>query len=82
MEQVNFVQRHSKCNSAYYLRENDLGNPYCTFHHLFALESRTYLRYQEVLRKGEKHFRGKKVAERNDPRVNRHQRVQLQRVAR
>ena len=41
---VNSVQRHSKYNSAYCLREDDQGNQYCRFHYPFALESRTYLR--------------------------------------
>ena len=53
---VNSAQRHSKCNSAYCLREDDQGNQYCRFHYPFALESRTYLRYSEVPMKGGKHF--------------------------
>ena len=74
---VNSFQRHSRCSSAYCLRE-DQGNHYCRFHYLFALESRTYLRYNEVPMKGGKHFRVEIVTERNDPRVNRYQGIQLQ----
>ena len=75
---VNSVQRPSKCNTAFCLRGDDHGNQYCGFRYPFALESRTYLRFSEVPMKGGKHFRVKIVAERNDPSVNRHQRIQLQ----
>ena len=75
---VNSVQRHAKFNSAYCLREDNEGNQYCTFQYPFALESGTYLRYNEVPGKGGKHFKVEIVAESNNPRVNRHQRIQLQ----
>ena len=60
------------------IREDEHENQYCKFHYPFALERRTYLRYKEVPRKGEKHFRVEIVAQRNDPSIRRHQRVQLQ----
>lgn len=42
------------------------------------MENRTYLRYNEVPMNGEKQFSVEIVAERNNPRVNRYQRMQLQ----
>lgn len=75
---VNSVQRHSKCSPTYCLREDDQWNQYYRFHYPFPLESRTYLRYNEVPMKGGKHFKVEIVAESNCPRVNRHQRIQSQ----
>lgn len=73
---VNSVQRRSKCNC---LREDDHGNHYCRLHYPLPLESWTYLRYNEVPMKGGKHLRVEIVNERNEPRLNRHQKIHLQR---
>ena len=76
---VNSVQRHSKCNSPYCLREDKQGNQYCRFHYPFHINKEIYISYTEMPNKGEKHFKAEVVAQRNDdPRVNRHQRIQLQ----
>ena len=75
---VNSVQRDSKCNSAYCLRENKQGNQYCRFHYLFDINKETYISLTEMPNKGGKHFKAEVVAQRNDLRVNRHQRIQLQ----
>ena len=74
---VNSVQRYSKCNSAYSLREDKQRNQYCRFHYPFDINQETYISYTEMPNKGEKHFKAEVVAQRNDPRVNRHQRIQL-----
>ena len=75
---VNTVQRHSKCSSYYCLRQDQLGNQYCRFHYPFEMNDKTYIQYDKVTSRGESYFRPEVVAKRNDPRVNRHQRIQLQ----
>ena len=75
---VHPCQRHSKCSSYYCLRKDQLGNQYCRFHYPFEMNDKTYIQYDKVTSRGESYFRPEVVAKRNDPRVNRHQRIQLQ----
>ena len=42
------------------------------------MNDKTYIKYNKVSFRGESYFRPEIVAKRNDPRVNRHQQIQLQ----
>lgn len=78
-ELVNTVQRHTKCNSAYCLRENKEGQQKCRFNFPIDTVEKTHLKFEKVHRKnGNETYRPVIVSERNDCRVNRHQRLQLQ----
>ena len=65
---ANKVQRHSKCSFWYCLRQDHLGNQYCTFHYPFEMNDRTYIKYNNPTSK-----RPEIAAKRNGPRVNRYQ---------
>ena len=76
---LNSVQRHSKCISAYYLRQNENNSQYCRFAYPFGQGSKTHLVFEKVHSKdGAEKYRTKVVTARNDPRMNRYQRLQLQ----
>ena len=76
---VNTVQRHTKCNSGYCLRQDKDGKQYCRFRYPFQLVEQTYLEYEpHTLANNDIVYRPKVVSQRNDPRVNRHQQNQLQ----
>ena len=76
---LNMVQRHTKCNSSYCLRKQQDDSQYCRFHFPFDHTDKTHIDFEEVKSKrGEIQFRPKIVLKRNDTRVNRHQRIQLQ----
>ena len=73
---INTVQRHSKCNSAYCLKQDKDGNQHCRFHYPIPLNDETHIKY-EVCSNGVD-YRPEIVAKRNDERINRHQQLQLQ----
>ena len=76
---VNTVERHSKCNSGYCLREDKQGNQYCRFHYPLPLQNDTFIQYDEIeTRDGDPITRPTIITKRNDARVNKHQRIQLQ----
>ena len=76
---VNTVQRHTKCNSAYCLKEDKEGQQRCRFNFPIDTVEKTHLNFEKVYRKnGKETYRPIIVSERNDSRVNRHQRLQLQ----
>ncbi|XP_066932700.1 uncharacterized protein [Clytia hemisphaerica] len=75
---ANSVQRHTKCSSAYCLRtKNDKQE--CRFKFPFECCEKTHLTFEKVKLKGcgEKYVPNI-VLKRNDPRMNRHQQLQLQ----
>ena len=76
---VNKVQRHTICNSGYCLRNSSDGTQYCRFKFPFKLCQNTHIEYEKVNSKnGVNAVRPTVVLKRNDSRVNRHQRLQLQ----
>ena len=76
---LNTVQRHTKCNSAYCLKTDKNGDQYCRFNFPFEKNESTHVKFEKLKTKnGESNFRASIVSKRNDPRVNRHQRLQLQ----
>ena len=75
---LNTVQRHSICNSAYCLKEKD-GNQYCRFKYPFDKCDKTNLQFEKIHTKdGSVKYKATVVTARNDTRLNRHQRLQLQ----
>ncbi|XP_066921730.1 uncharacterized protein [Clytia hemisphaerica] len=76
---VNSVQRHTKCSTAYCLRKKNDDEQYCRFNFPFEDCNETYIEFEELnSKKYGKQYRPKIVLKRNDSRVNRHQRLQLQ----
>ena len=76
---LNSVQRHTLCNSAYCMKQKDDGSQKCRFDYPFALTEQTHIEFEKVHTKdGAERYRAKVVTARNDPRMNRHQRLQLQ----
>lgn len=75
---LNSVQRHTKCNSGYVLRTNSEGEQYCRFHYPFELQDETRFHYKKVTNKSGTTIRPELIAKRNDPRLNRHQQIQIQ----
>lgn len=74
---VNSVQRHT-CNSAYCLR-NKNGKTECRFEFPYECCEQTHLKFTKVnTRDKSVRYKCEIVYSRNDPRVNRHQRAQLQ----
>ena len=75
---VNSVQRHTICNSAYCLRTTPNGDQYCRFHFPMELCDTTKLLVEKVGKKGSEQYRVSYQLKRNDSRLNKHQRLQLQ----
>ena len=77
---LNTVQRHTKCNSAYCLRRKTPNKDMtCRFNFPFEKCSQTYIQFEQITSKDEtEKYRAKIVTKRNDPRLNSHQRIQLQ----
>ena len=76
---LNTVQWHTQCNSAYRLLQQKNGKQHCRFEYPFGMCRETHLQLEKVNTKGKtEHYKVKVITARNDPRVNRHQRVQLQ----
>ncbi|XP_066914869.1 uncharacterized protein [Clytia hemisphaerica] len=75
---ANSVQRHTKCSSAYCLRtKNDKQE--CRFKFPFECCEKTHLTFEKVkLKGGGEKYVPNIVLKRNDPRMNRHQQLQLQ----
>jgi len=75
---VNSVQRHSKCSTAYCLRKKN-DDQYCRFNFPFDDSEETHFEYEEThSKKIGTQYKPKLVLKRNDSRVSRHQRLQLQ----
>ncbi len=75
---VNTVQRHSRCSTAYCLREKG-GKLSCRFDYPKQCCEKTHLEYEKIqLHGGTLNYKVKVVSRRNDTRVNSHQPVQLQ----
>lgn len=77
---VNTVQRHTKCNSGYCLRQDASGNQKCRFGFPIEPADVTHLRHEKINSKTAniEQYRTTVVSKRNDTRINRHQRLQLQ----
>ena len=76
---LNMVQRHTNCNSAYCLKQNEDGTQSCRFSYSHQTSDKTHLEFEKVKTKdGSQRYRAKVVTARNDPILNRHQRLQLQ----
>ena len=76
---MNSVQRHTKCNSGYCLRVDKDGNQACRFNFPMKECTKTYIKYEKVKNKfGGESVTPTLVTQRNDSRLNRHQRLQLQ----
>ncbi|XP_066915540.1 uncharacterized protein [Clytia hemisphaerica] len=75
---ANSVQRHTKCSSAYCLRtKNDKQE--CRFKFPFESCEKTHLIFEKLkLKGGKEKYVPNIVLKRNDPRMNRHQQLQLQ----
>ena len=73
---INSVQRHTQCSAAYCLRKKaNQDEPTCRFNYPFPEQFSSYLSF-EKLTSGT--IRSKLVSQRNDPRINSHNRIQLQ----
>ena len=81
-EILNSVQRHTKCNSAYCLRfDSKKKESYCRFNFPFEMCEKTKIVYEKIPSKQkvkEVMYRPVLVLKRNDPRLNRYNRMQLQ----
>ena len=76
---VNLVQRHTVCNSAYCLRKNKDGSQTCRFKFPVDECKSTHIEYEKIhSRNSDFCIRPQVVLKRNDTRVNKHQRFQLQ----
>lgn len=75
---VNSVQRHTQCSSAYCLRKTSSGEQYCRFHFPMPLQNATKLEYEKVRGKTSEYYRISYSLKRNDTRLNKHQRLQIQ----
>ena len=76
---LNTVQRHSKCNSACCLRQKPDDKQSCRFYFPINKCDSTHLEFERVHTKdGTQRYKAKVVTARNDTRLNRHQRLQLQ----
>ena len=76
---LNTVQRHTVCNSLYCLKRRNNDKLHCRFDFPFKECRTTHLQYENVNTKDKSiRYRAKIVTSRNDTRLNRHQRIQLQ----
>ena len=76
---LNAVQRHTTCNSLYCLKQKDNGKLCCRFDFPIEESKFTHLVFEKVHTKDKSvKYRAKVVTARNDARLNRHQRLQLQ----
>ena len=76
---LNCVQRHTKCSSAYCLKQKKDGSQYCRFDYPIDTCKETHIEFENVHTKdSSERYRAKIVTARNDTRLNRHQRLQLQ----
>ena len=77
---LNTVQRHTRCSTNYCLkRRNENKELQCPFNFPFDFCTETKLQFEPINTKDKSiQYKAKVVTERNDPRLNNHQRVQLQ----
>ena len=76
IELVSSVQRHTLCSSACCLKVNQYGNHYCRFIYSVHTNGKTYIKHA-TSSNSEVRFRLEAVDKLNDPRLSRHQRIQL-----
>lgn len=73
---VNSVQRHTQCRAAYCLRKKpNQDEPTCRFNYLLPEQTCSTLSFQKL---SDSSIRATLTTKRNDPRVNSHNRLQLQ----
>ena len=77
---LNTVQRHTRCSTKYCLRHvkgsTDLQ---CRFNYPFDCCEKTQLLFEQIhTRDNTPHYKAKVIIKRNDPRLNNHQKTQLQ----
>ena len=77
---VNTVQRHTHCSTKYCLRhEPNKEGLYCRFKYPFDCCSETRLEFQQMHTKDKSvQYKASIVTRRNDPRLNNHQKIQLE----
>ena len=77
---LNCVQRHTRCSTAYCLRRKGENNKLqCRFKFPLPCEDKTTLNFEQIhTNNGTIKYRAKLITRRNDPRLNSHQRLQLQ----
>ena len=78
IELVNNVQRHAKCSSAYWLKVDQYDNQHCRLFYPFDAKEKTRIKHTTKSSESGFQFRPEAVAKRNDPRLNKHQGIQLQ----
>ena len=77
---LNTVQCHTHCSTKYCLKHSkDNENLHCRFKFPFDLCSKTSLNFEQIHTKDKSvQYKANIVTKRNDPRLNNHQRIQLQ----
>ena len=77
---LNTVQRHTRCSTKYCLRQkHDENHLQCRFNFPFECCAKTKLEFEQVHTKDKTiQYRAKIITKRNDPRLNNHQRIQLE----
>lgn len=76
---LNSVQRHSTCSLKCCPRQNDKSGIERRFHFPFESTSDTRLEFEPInIRSAEPRYKATVVTKRNDPKLNRRQRLQLQ----
>ena len=77
---LNTVQRHTRCSTQYCLKsKNDDEALQCRFQFPFDCCTKTKLQFEPIHTKDKSiQYKAKMVTKRNDPRLNNHQRIQLQ----
>jgi hypothetical protein len=77
---LNTVQRHTRCSTKYCLRHvNGSTDLHCRFNYPFDCCEKTQLLFEQIhTRDNTPHYKAKVITKRNDPRLNNHQKTQLQ----
>ena len=77
---LNTVQQHTTCSTNYCVKcRNENKELQCRFNFLFDCCTETKLEFEPISTKDNSiQYKAKVVTKRNDPRLNNHQRVQLQ----
>ena len=76
---LNSVQRHTRCNSAYCLRQKSNCSQHCRFDYPIDTCYKTHIQFEKVhTKENSERYRAKIVTAKNDSRLSHHQRLQLQ----
>ena len=76
---LNSVERHATCSTKYCLQQDDKSELYCRFNFPYDNCAETRLEFEPINTKtGDIKYKAVIVTKRNDSRLNRHQRLQLQ----